>query len=203
LRQFQPSFIMKKISILIATFISCTVYGQYGVDLNTVRDDPGFTCKTNFSDSIYFNLRSICYSKNDMEIRLIIQGFKGPKTQIVLAYKDSAWILNKYKYQTDPDGTQVDITRFDRPNKFYTDLTFRSVFPILLVNDIFTLPDQEELHIQPTIYDGVSYTIQYKVKNKFRSYVYFNPQSYSEMYPEKKELKKIAVIVETMKGLFH
>jgi hypothetical protein len=136
-----------------------------------------------------------------MEIRLTISGFRIPISQIILAYKDSTWTVNRYKYQRRMLGSQIEVTRFD-PDKFSTHLTLNTVFPILLANDILSLPGQEDLHIQPTVYDGVGYFILYKVKNKFRSYAYFNPEPYSEIYPEKKERIKIINIVKNINGLF-
>ena len=183
-------------------FFSICVNAQKGIDINSVKQDPNFKCKPFFTDSVYFNLKPICDSKNEMEIRLIISAFKAPTVQIIIAYNDSTWTANKYKYQRGYLGTQIDVAKFDY-NKFDADLTFNAVFPILLAHDIFSLPDQEELNIKPTISDGVGYVIQYKVKNKFRRYTYINPESYAEDYPEKSELKKITTIVQTIKSIFN
>ena len=193
---------MKKSLLSIVTFFTIYVNAQNGIDLNSVKQDSSFKCKTNFVDSIYFNLKPICDSKNEMEIRLIISGFKAPTVQIIITYKDSTWTANRYKYQRGNLGTQIEVTRFEY-DKFYTDLTFNAVFPVLLANEIFSLPDQEELHIKRTISDGGAYNIQYKVKNKFRSYSYINPETYAEDYPEKSELKNISMIVRTIKSLFN
>jgi hypothetical protein len=46
------------------------------------------------------------------------------------------------------------------------------------------------------VYDGVCYTIEFKVADQYRRYTYCNPVQYAEFYPHSHELNDFVGIVK-------
>jgi hypothetical protein len=76
------------------------------------------------------------------------------------------------------------------------------IFDSLKANKIFTLPDQTSLKLDVTVHDRVSYKLEFKVNNLFRSYEFNNPCTYLEFDSTVSELKyycEITRIFSTLK----
>jgi hypothetical protein len=103
---------------------------------------------------------------------------------------------NKHIFITYDASSCLDVALYNS--------AFSSIFDSLKENEIFLLPNQNELKYDSDklkIYDGGGYKLTFKVNNSFRSYAYNNIKQYAETYPTIKEFKEFENIVEYMNRL--
>jgi len=146
-------------------------------------------------------LTSILKSKNKIEIRFIASpSFKQPN-YIILTY-NKKWNAKRFYYKPGTDlllSKDVNIMNID------------TVFSQLVINNIFSLPDQKSLKKGKYTYnpvtnefinsvmssvDGTCYYIEFKVGDLYRRYRYWNPDVYADFYPQVYELRNAANIVK-------
>lgn len=164
------------------------------------------------SDTLTFNAlvnkeESVLRSKNVIEIRLITTTMVVSRSYIALIY-DKKW-----------KAVSVD---FDKAKGVFVSkeivmkTPIEAVFNQLVNNNVFALPDQSTLQLERAsfdpqtnmftlagmdISDGVSYTIEFKVGDKYRRYSFINPVDYSKFYPYNNEFKNYVSIVKAFNTL--
>lgn len=192
--------------IILFLLYSSGMYAQKPLDYGMVKVDSVYDChKTNLKfDSLYFGIKSICNSKNELEIRLkIFRRPNGGTELIILAYDNIKWISKKFQLTHGIAGNKIDRTTFD---DYFNDTThnfvYRTIFKILKDNNVFALPDQDELNIVSNVYHGTRFELTFKAGNKFRTYAYENPEFYSNEYKDIKELKQFINLKNELQGIF-
>lgn len=193
-----------KVCWLILMFYSILISAQdpkTGFEVNAVISDT-LTFKNNISRDY---LPSILQSKNTIEIRLITQGYKFDDLQYLTLSYNTHWSAAFYKYSILTGKLELKDTK--------PKISLDSIFSILVNNNIFSLPGQKYLEIDKLIYypnkdlfesrvpevvDGVFYSIEFKIGNRFRKYGYSNPYLFLEYYPQVKELKEFINIIEVL-----
>jgi len=154
-------------------------------------------------------LTSILKSKNKIEIRFIASpSFENTNeyTNYTILTFNKKWSAKYFYYKPDTDSLlSKDINK---------KVNIDTVFSRLVINNIFSLPDQDSLKTEKYEYnpetnefngsriavaDGTCYYIEFKVGDFYRRYSYCNPNSYSDFYPQVYELRNFANIVEIFK----
>ncbi len=163
---------------------------------NVVSDTASFKNKGNQSP-----FTSILKSNYKIEIRFTTTPSFDYTNYKVITY-DKNWSAKQYYYVS---GNKNLLSK-DIESKVSID----SVFSRLVLNNIFSLPDQDSLVTEKYEYnletnefiglgmsvcDGACYSIEFKVGDYFRRYVYCNPESYADFYPNVYELRSFANIV--------
>jgi hypothetical protein len=145
-------------------------------------------------------------SGHKMEIRLFtVPSFRSGHT-IVLSY-DTDWSAELY---TSAGKKHIVTTRAEQS---YLD----ALFPKLVENKVFSLPNDETLETTTAFYDpvkdeltgqgkgsmldGVFYILEFKVGNEFRQYHYANPDNYANACPQVDEFRYFMNIVELFNSL--
>lgn len=176
-------------------------------DTGRVIADPNFSCATAPSlIEARIGLGNICRSENDLEIRLNEEG------EIILYYalytltcKDKTWTATKYEtvFGHENQSNQDTALRI-RSFNLKKNIRIEALFDTLKRNDIFTLPDQDNIHLPSTFYvdDGVSYSLTFKVGKKFRTYRFDNPEDYRRQFDNIKEFENYANIAATLVDAF-
>ena len=147
-------------------------------------------------------LTPLLQSKNKIEIRFISSPSFYYTTYLILIYNQE-WSAKYYYYKKGTDSLLYkDIT-----NKTNID----TVFSRLVLNNIFSLPDQDSLRTEKYEYnpetnqfigsgmgigDGICYYVEFKLGDYYRRYNYCNPDSFADFYPHVSELRNFANIVE-------
>lgn len=155
------------------------------------------SCK---DDRYSFGLNSILKSEYPIEIRFISSGFRGFSGAVL--YYDSLWLvkIRPFEFRSNMMGwkTKEEIRNLD------------SLFAELVVNNIFSLPNQSDLNMEKYYYNpktdefigegmgvgcGAGYIIEFKIGDKYRRYNCSNPDLFAEFYPNVHELKNYVTIV--------
>ena len=179
------------------TLASCS---QKRLDYGAIRANPDFTCTDTAIES-YCKLDKICNSENEIEIRL--EALYEPLADFalyVLANNDSAWTVTRYSRSThrSTNDTAISIVADTLNNRRIVE----RLIDTLKQNDVFALPDQDDLKINGYVDDGDNYTLTFKVGRKFRSYNFNNPDIYKEDYRQMKEFKNYSNIVNAFYNAF-
>jgi hypothetical protein len=147
-------------------------------------------------------LTSILKSKYKIEIRFISIPSFDYSSYTVLTY-DKKWSA-KYYYHTPEINTTLS-------KEIKSKTPIDTLFSRLVLNNIFSLPDQDSLKTEKYDYnpetneffgsgmavgDGICYHIEFKIGDYYRRYSYCNPNDYADFYPQIYELRSFANIVE-------
>lgn len=179
--------------------------------ITTISTDGISGDSLNKSPNIAFNDRikivQIDKSSASVDIRLYrLHSLSNTKTLRRLFMVDTTWNAVEYDEWNKP----IKIKKY----KLRANPSYDSVFLRLLSYNILTLPNQAELKskmrkdVQVTaegdtterkihVMDGESYTVEFKIGDKFRVYQFDNPESYSKFYDNVSELKDYLNIVQT------
>lgn len=164
---------------------------------NIISDTATF-----ISNDYRTGLTTILKSKYKIEIRFIISPSFNSTNYTILTY-DKNWSAKHYYYTPETNA----LLSKDIKSK----TTIDTIFSQLVLNNIFSLPDQESLITEKYEYnpetniligsgvsvcDGTCYYVEFKVGDQFRRYSYCNPDSYADFYPQVHELRNFANIVE-------
>ena len=183
---------MKYLTALFAIW-SCCACSQNKPDLGPVKSDPYFSLKHSLSPKEKeCGLDDIYHSKNELEIRLNVEGQLFVFTELyVLTYNDTHWTAIKY-------GNKSLRKKQD------TTALVKALFNTLRQNNIFTLPDQDSIKLPSTfsVDDGVYYTLTFKTGNSFRSYNFNNPDPYLQEFKSIKAFENYTNIVNAFNGAF-
>jgi hypothetical protein len=196
-----PTIMTRLILISIFIFTLSTLSAQTGDKTlfvgNVISDTTTFK-----SNNYRTGLTSILKSNYKIEIRFITSPSFNYTNYTILTY-DKKWSAKYYYY------TPYTNALLSKDIKSKT--TIDTIFSRLVLNNIFSLPDQDSLITEKYEYnpetdefigsgmsvcDGTCYYIEFKVGNYFRRYSYCNPDSYADFYPQVYELRKFASIVE-------
>jgi hypothetical protein len=197
---------MRFVLTLLIVCIGFCSNSQTKLDYGDIIFDSSFVC--NDRGSYDYGDSGICRSNNEFEVRLeSISLPHGGKELIVVGYNKGKWYANKYRYLSASIGNKretVDITPvpedYDRRIFNYV---FNLTFDTLKNNRIFLLPDQDKLKLDGKIFDGVRYTLTYKVNNRYRQYSFHNIESFLEDNPKSTELKNYIKITRSLYLLFN
>lgn len=168
------------------------MFSQSHLDYGKVLADKGFLCDTNkFKQELctYYKsstgVKTICQSKNELEIRLYTTWSVIPGWSLyIITYHEGQWNAQEYWYNF---GRKTFDTL--QPVKTFSlkpDYSFDSLFRKVKQNNIFTLPDAWTIKFEDDCSDPPYNVITYKVKNKFRKYRVDYPCNYQEKYPKVK-----------------
>lgn len=185
--------------LIVFSLIPFLMYGQKGkkifvgqilTDTLTIENKPQYNNLLN----------SILKSQSQIELRFTIAPSSKKEVCFVIRF-DSTWTVQK-------------IT-FDSESKNYISTRFISKIPIekffnnLVESNIFSIPDQDKIQtpewtlenddlsaLHVSIADGTCYKVEYKVSDKYRSYLYCNPIIYSKSYPRNYYLRDMVDIVK-------
>jgi hypothetical protein len=148
-------------------------------------------------------LKPIDKSDNKVEIRFYKhEELSNTKDLKVLELKGDSWTGTEYKESNYP---KIRIKKID----LAAQNGFEELVKMLIQNNLASLPSQKELEpkmkkyvdtvrgraeqkIQTT--DGQSYTVEFKLGDKFRVYTFHNPDTYASFYDDVQELKDFVAI---------
>jgi hypothetical protein len=196
--------------LLLLSFLillsSTNANSQNQLDFGEVRVDSSFNCTDRIvRDSFPFGIENICNSRNYFEIRLKSAYLPhGNRELYILTYNDSSWQVRKYIVKGTSLG--LSLTQISILPKLYKekdpDYFYRHFFTELKTNKAFTLPQQSELKHELSIFDGSVHIITFKIGNKFRTYSYSNPESYTEKFPNIEEYKYVNKVIKDFQEIF-
>ncbi|WP_115375075.1 hypothetical protein [Adhaeribacter pallidiroseus] len=200
---------MKQI-ILLLFFVSLKSFSQVEVrgiskiELAGIQSDSiNLSANKEFEKRI--KLKSIEKSENEVEIRFYeLLSLSNTRNLKVLVLKNDIWKATEFSEINNP---RLKISKFalDAPNGF--ELVIQKLFQ----NKLTKLPSQEALKPRMKKYgqtdpkrgraekvlivnDGKSYTIEFKIGDKFRIYNFSNPETYANFYNDVQELKDYVAI---------
>jgi len=120
-------------------------------------------------------LKSKVLSEDDVEIRLwsgfgitLLRGFIFKRTSGEWSAINLGWEVSENR-QGKRDVKPVD-TELDAPKSGWN-----AAWQKLVDNGVLSLPDAEKINCKGGGIDGMSYIVEYKVKNTYRTYLYENP----------------------------
>lgn len=196
---------MKKIFALLMTlFVSKTIYAQ--ADTNEIRLGNIRSDTTTFARRSTDFLPSILQSKHLIEIRFITKPSLSYSRSVIVMTYDNAWSVTEY-FQKRPSDTATS-------KMVVADISADSVFSILVLNNIFSLPDQDSIDLKCFVYvksrgeilgegmdvnDGTGYEIQFKVADNFRRYTFYNSDLLLDFYSFSNELRNYTAIINAFK----
>jgi hypothetical protein len=194
----------------IIPFLLMTAYSCSFTFPNTGRviADPNFSCTTAPSPiEARVGLGNICQSENDMEIRLNVEGAPVFYYALyTLTCKDKTWTATEYEtvFSYSKQSSQ-DTTLRIRSFNLKKNIHIEALFDTLKRNDIFTLPDQDNIHLPSTFYvdDGASYKLTFKVGKQFRTYHFNNPEDYRRQFINIKTFENYKNIAATLDHAFN
>ena len=158
---------------------------------------------TTFKESNYRKaLNPILKSKYKIEIRLINSSSYDYTNYTILTF-DEKWSAKHYYYEQKSDSLlTLDID---------SSINFDSIFSKLVANNIFSLPDQDDLRLKKYSFEpetnkmfvsemgvshGYNYYLEFKFGELYRRYRYYSPISYAEHFPLITDLQKFVNIVD-------
>lgn len=199
-----------KLIILLLFFVSLNGFSQVAARGSTkIEFDRIQSDSINLSENKDFEkrikLKPIDKSENEVEIRFYeLLSLSNTKNLKVLVLKNDIWKATEYSEINNP---KLQISKFilDAPNGF------EFVIQKLFQNNLTKLPSQETLKPKMKKYgqtdskrgraekvlivnDGYSYSIEFKIGDKFRIYNFSNPETYANFYSDVQELKDYVVI---------
>lgn len=147
------------------------------------------------SSSKLSNLRSKGLPKDDFEVRIwsgfglsLLQGFVLKRTTGEWSAVDLNWVVSENR-KGKQDVKQLD-KKFDVPKSGWD-----AAWQRLVDAGILTLPDAEEINCSGDALDGMSYVVEYNLKNTYRTYLYDNP-NYAKCSEAKQMIKINKIIAE-------
>lgn len=188
-----------RVAILILFLISIQTYSQK-IDMGRIEADPGFDCsKYTFIDPLYglgtiidsmYKVNNICHSKNQIEIRFTTSYAPTQIFEIiVLSYNNNSWEGKKYEFNTDTlyyDSTLNANAGKIKIYQLHTTKGFDSFFESLKKNNIFSLPDQNDINDKPKgPVCGIIHTLTFKAGDRYRTYQFSNPEYYIKKTKDK------------------
>lgn len=196
---------------LIITVILLTITSKTFTQTNQLQDHEREL-------EIQLNIQNINESRKDIDLRIFLgTGITNAGEIVHITRKKKKWKAFRYRYFLDIDDQDRLIDRYERDrlrpldewDKFWTRL--KSL-------EIMNLPDQDEIQDklrtkivtkngkeewrQDYISDGSSYRLLLKDRGKIVSYTFDNPWTYSESYPEVKEVFYYSQIISTIEDQF-
>jgi len=183
--------------------ISFKAFPQKQLKFGKVIADKSF-CK----DASLLDSNNICNSENQLELWFAIRSISMNDMNldyslIKLQYNDSGWKAVRYVYKLTElaSNPYKAIYEIDKEIPLKAPTAFETIFSELKKNNIFTLPDQQELIPDSVMNGGNFYNLTFKARNKFRTYTFFNPEDYKEKFETLTELKyytKIAFLFNSL-----
>ncbi|RDC66178.1 hypothetical protein AHMF7616_04809 [Adhaeribacter pallidiroseus] len=186
------------------SFSQVEVRGISKIELAGIQSDSiNLSANKEFEKRI--KLKSIEKSENEVEIRFYeLLSLSNTRNLKVLVLKNDIWKATEFSEINNP---RLKISKFalDAPNGF--ELVIQKLFQ----NKLTKLPSQEALKPRMKKYgqtdpkrgraekvlivnDGKSYTIEFKIGDKFRIYNFSNPETYANFYNDVQELKDYVAI---------
>lgn len=161
-------------------------------EVGKVKADKNFSCSGytfidplyglgTFIDSLY-NISNICNSRNKIEIRFTTSYAPTQLFDIITLTYNNGWQGKKYQFNTDTvyhdsvlnaNANKIVITDF-KPG-----YGLDSFFEMLKANDIFSLPNLNEIKKKPhgpTC--GIIHALTFKVDDHYRTYTFSNTEYY-------------------------
>jgi hypothetical protein len=195
--------------ILLFTFFCCAKsFAQEAIRRVTAIENSIQADTVNLSPNKEFEnrikLKPINESLNDIEIRFYEKDELSNTINLkILELKDSIWLGTLYGESNYPT---IRVTNFE----LIALSGFENVLRMLLQKNLTSLPGQHELKPKMKNYrivngkkaeqvyyitDGQSYTVEFKIGNRYRIYTFVNPDIYSKLYDDVQELKDYVAIV--------
>jgi hypothetical protein len=196
--------IIQTIAIL---FISLSTSGQ-----TTIRGTTKINIDGIISDSVNnspnkkfekrINIKSIDKSDSEIEIRFYrLTSLSNTKNLKIIKLRDKEWTSLEYDEWNNP----VKIKKY----KLNVMTDFESFTINLFDQNLTQLPNQDDLKDKMkkltvrngrqveqrlSVSDGDSYTVEFRIGDKFRIYQFDNPDSYARFYDNVEELKNYIAI---------
>jgi hypothetical protein len=178
---------------LIILFLLCSIIsvGQSNIDTSKIKGDS-ITDTTNQAFYGKSNgLIPLIMSNNYLEIRMsVFHAPVGGFEDRVLTFDGWQWEAMLIESSLNYYDTNSIVIRKLIPQKSYSEIV-KQLFDI----GLFSLPNQDELKNYHGVFDGETYSITYKVGNKFRKLTFDNPFIYKKMYRNVKAYKKYDELV--------
>lgn len=194
---------IKRIFIISSILISLNIFAQKDVNkiyLGKFYADSSSIIKSNN----YYNLNSILKSPNQIEIRLFIRHSWSGKRCIILQFKDE-WKKTIYKYNSAEKKYVIEsVSSGKELDTIFQKLVSKNIFAIK--NDIkikykyFDIKTNKIEGIHHQITDGISYLIEFKVGQNYRSYYFENPEVYAGFETSNHDLHDFNSIVKIMES---
>lgn len=190
-------------------FAQVEIRGNTKIETDTFEGDSIISSPNgNFNDLI--KLEQLNKSNATFEIRLYtLHSLNSTKSVRRIYLVNNVWKADEYSEWNKPKKIK-EYKLTAKPN-------YETVFKKLLSYNVLTLPSQDSLKSKmqklteeisedgyPTyrvtrVLDGNIYTIEIKIGNNYRVYKFDNPETYSKVYDDVRELKDYASIVQTFK----
>ncbi|WP_343747582.1 hypothetical protein [Fluviicola sp.] len=171
---------------------------------NVISDTSSFGKEGGVYD---YGLASVLESTYKIEIRFTSHCFRGFQSTVL--YYDTKWNVKtcQYQYQSgekDKNWISVQNDHLD------------SLFAVLAVNDIFGLPNDNNLSFGKNYFNpetgnlsgegigvgcGSYYIIEFKIADQYRRYDFSNPEVFAEFYPNVQEFRNYSEIVRVFTEL--
>lgn len=123
------------------------------------------------------SLKSKSLSKDDLEVRIwsgfgitLLQGFVLKRTTGEWSAVDLDWEVSENR-KGKRDEKELD-KKLDAPKSGWD-----AAWQRLVDAGILTLPSATEINCSGDTLDGISYVVEYKLKNTYRTYMYDNPDN--------------------------
>ena len=181
---------------LLLTFSSFAQKDKNQISVGMFYSDRSTISKTQSK----YDLPSILNSSNQIEIRLFVRESWSVPKYIILVF-NKTWTISEFDFDFK---NEVYIKVFEK-----TDEQLAIDFQNLVDNNIFSLQAGNRAKYSyfdlktnkiglfgGFVTDGVSYNIEFKVGNDFRSYGFTNPEAFATFETTNKELKDFNSIVE-------
>ena len=197
-----------KIKIFVAAFFSLfstSVFAQDKIDPGPIKADSNFI-KNFCSGKIHkdeFGLTPICFSENEIEIRLTSYFMPGgDRDLILLSYCKGSWDAKKYSYRSGGPWNTITVASIESTGYGVKEKVFDMFFDTLKANKIFLLPNMSELNLHDAgVHDGLFQNLTFKVGSQFRSYRFRNVTDFIEKNTGVEELKNYFEISKTITSI--
>lgn len=172
-------------------FVLLLFFSNNGFSQNS-NLDFGFINGKNITECVDSIDGKICNSKNQFEVYLTdAMLLIGRYNTVVLSNNGIAWTAIRY----EGDWLHNRVDTFVLKSL----LGFDAIFSALKDNNLFTLPNQNELNdVKGSTDDGNEYTLIFKADNKFREYQFNNPGIYQKFNRSIPQFSNYVKIVEIL-----
>jgi hypothetical protein len=194
--------ILSIMRVFILILFPLFIQAQKMPDTGKILADSNFICTDPIQpDSTEFNVKEICHSNNDIEIRLKTN-VGATSELIILLFNNNKWTAEKYypEYITRRRKILSEVLRIKTKNDSAG--YFTSIFESLRSNSLFILPDQQGIKSRLFVVDGILYTVTFKVGNEYRRYRYSSPELQAKQYPNVPEYKQVLSIINLLNDIF-
>lgn len=201
---------------LILLLLGHLTYGQTIVrGVTTISTDTIFSDTVNTSPNSAFNNRinvsPIDKSKAKVDIRLYKHfSLSNTNTLCRVFLVDTIWNSSEFvEWNSPPKIKKYSLVAKPHYDSFFVRLLSANIMTLpsqadikrKMKKDVQVLEDGTTTEKKIIVTDGISYTVEIKIGEKFRVYQFDNPEEYAKFYDNVSELQDYVRIVQIFKAL--